>query len=442
MIYVVFVFFAIAIIVAVSSNEDMLSPAKLYLVTFAMFHAGALYTNISLLAAGMIFLVLAVGFVLTFYEGQLAQHLPPMRKRWRLIDPSQTPDFSKALWVMTAPAVLAQLFMIQQFGGITGYIDSLGTRVVDWAGYGWARTLINLIVPLNLIYFALGLQTRRDRRWWSLYLVHFLIVLALGALSGSRGGLLTVFVIQLLLFHYLRSPVKGRTAAILATSLVASALVLGVVRNGVRFEDGALVFGTFNQQSEASLSSFNSGVMAMKIITETPYMALAHGSTFVSVLTNAIPRAMWPGKPDPGGVFFTKNYTGDAWLGFSNLAPTFLGEFLINYGWAGGVIGFALVYSLIMICTVRYYRRIRMRLQGMLTPAMAVDTVVYLVLAWAAVALMVGETTNVVVNTVFSQLLPILAVRFYVGRVERLSGFRDAMVALPPRPQPRRTSAA
>ena len=59
-----------------------MSPAKLLLVTFAMFHAGALYTPLSVLAGGMIFLVLAVCIVVTFAEGEFVQGLPPMRKRW------------------------------------------------------------------------------------------------------------------------------------------------------------------------------------------------------------------------------------------------------------------------------------------------------------------------------------------------------------------------
>lgn len=419
MIYLVFVFLVIAGIVAVSSNPDMLSPAKLLLVTFTMFHAGALYTELSVLAGGMIFLVLAVCFVVVFAEGQMVQALPPMRKRWRLFEPAQSPDFSKTIWLFSAPAVLAQLYMIQQFGGIDGYISSLGTRVVDWAGYGWTRILINLAIPLNLIYFALGLQTRRDRRWWILYGLHFSLILGFGALSGSRSGILNIFAIQLILFHLIRTPIKGRIAAALAGTLIISAFVLGVLRNGVKLQDGAIVFGTFEQQSEASWGSFNTGVASLKIISEAPFMPLANGSTFASVITNVVPRAIWPDKPDPGGVFFTKNYTGDAWLGLSNLAPTFLGEFLINFGWALGVAGFAVVYTLILLGVVRFYRAQRIALQQMLTPTMALDVVLYVSVAWAMIGLMVGETTNVFVNLVVSQVVPIMALRYYVARVER-----------------------
>ena len=430
MIYITFVFLVIAGIVAVSSNPDVFSPAKIYLFMFAVFHSGALFTDLNLLAGIMIFVVLSVGFLIAFAEGQMVQSMPPMRKRWRFTDPGNTPDFTKAIWLFSVPSLLAQLFMIQQFGGITGYVDSVSTRVLDWAGYGWARTLINLFTPFNLVYFALGLQTRRDRRWWVLYTLHFLIVLLLGALSGSRSGVLTVFAIQLMIFHYLRTPVKGQAAGALAASLLVGSFVLGVLRNGVKFEDGGIVFGTFSTQSQSSLTSFNSGVEAIRVISEAPFMPLAHGSTFFSILTNAIPRAFWPDKPDPGGVFFTKSYTGDAWLGYSNLSPTFLGEFLINFGWAGGVAGFALVYPLILLGVVRKYRARRMALQQMLTPVMAIDTVLYLSLAWTMIALMVGEATNVIVNFVFSQLIPIAMVRGYVAWVERHRA-PDAVPRLP-----------
>jgi hypothetical protein len=267
------------------------------------------------------------------------------------------------------------------------------------------------ILILNLMYFGIGLTRRRSTVWWMLWGLHLLVVLVMGALSGSRGSILTVFPLQLFLYHYVRRPVKIVYALPVGVVLVGAAILIGIVRQGLRLDEGAVSTGLDTQDQTLSLSIFNYGVLPLKILLHAADLQLANGSTLISVLTNPIPRDLWPDKPDTGGVFFTKVYTGDAWEGASNLTPTFLGEGVINFGWLGGLTFFIVASLMLMLWVVRYYKRIQSRVAGGIDAGIAIDVVLYGLVMWSAVALMVGEVTNTVQNLVMTQLLPALAMK-------------------------------
>jgi len=110
-------------------------------------------------------------------------------------------------------------------------------------------------------------------------------------------------------------------------------------------------------------------------------------------------------------VFFTVNYAGDAWMGLSNLTPTFLGEWIINFGYFWGIAGFFLAYGLIQHGLIRWYSRLLRNPARRRDRLFAVDVVIYIHVVWAAVALMVGEFTNIGLGFVLTQLIPLFALR-------------------------------
>jgi hypothetical protein len=419
MIFTVVIFFLFAAMLAATSNPDIFSPAKLFLFFFLSFHVGALFTEITVLTSVLILLVLAVGIWAIVLEAGRVRRSATYSRPARADEHEQKRDYALFLWAISVPPLLVQFYMIQHFGGMEGYIRSLGFRVVEWAGFGWARVMIALFVPINLVYFALGLHQRRKALWWAFYAGHFLILLGMAALSGSRSSLLNIFLIQFILYHYVRAAVKPGHASLLATGLMLAAMVLGVYRNRVRYDETGFSAAYSGSGNTLSFASFNYGVEPLEVIATSSFMPLAHGSTFFSLITNAIPRNFWPDKPESGGVFFTKNYLGDAWMGYSNLTPTFLGEWLINFGWIAGIIGFFISYSAIFLFCGKYYFSILERLKHKPSDRTAIDVVIYVHVILAVIGLMVGETTNVVLTLVVSQLIPLWAIRYYVKRVSR-----------------------
>jgi hypothetical protein len=432
--FVIAILFLLGGSIAVTSNSDTFSPAKFFVAFYLLFHVGAYFDPPSQEALILASLPLVLSVVFVFYEATRVQYLPsaaslvpkPLSDRGSYVVPL-------VIWGLSLPSLIAQMVMIDEFGGISGYVASINTRVVDWSGLGWARVLIGMLTAVNVAFFAIGVSRRRSTTWWALYGAHFLMVLAFGLLSGSRSGTLNVVALLIFSLHYIRRPVAMPTAAGAGVALIGLASLLGVARNGFRLEDGEFTTGFQNSTEAFSFNSFSYGVEPLKIITDTYSLILAHGSTFASLLTNAIPRSIYPDKPDTGGVFFTKNYVGDAWEGYSNLTPTFLGEWIINFGYLAGIIGFFISLGVIMLLLERAYCRLLRDPRRHRDEVFAVDVVIYLHVLWSAVGLVVGEVTNVVLGLVLNSLLPLFVIRLWM-----VARSRDAALTARPRGSPAR----
>lgn len=420
MLFILILFLVIAVMIAVSTNDDTFSPAKFYLVFFALFHAGAVTGDVETAVLFLMALPLFIGLILTVSEGSAIQSAAPLpRALPQDRGESEGLRYAAVIWILSVPGVFAQLYMIAELGGLAGYINSLGSRVVDWQGYGWARTLSFFLSPLNVAYLAIGLARRRNARWWLLFALHLMLVLQIGFLSGSRSGMLNIVALLVITFHYVRRSVPMVAAGGLVAVLIASSSLLGVARQGLRLNDGQLTSGLSNTTETFNFASFNYGVDPLERIVAMPDLILAHGSTFLSLFTNFIPRTLYPEKPDTGGVFFTIEYAGNAWEGFSNLTPTFMGEWIINFGWLPGILGFVFVYTAIILFVLRLYRRVIRAPRRSSDIRYALDVALYVHLLWASVGLMIGEVTNVVLGFVLNQLAPLLVLRFIILAMEQ-----------------------
>ncbi|WP_106640330.1 O-antigen polymerase [Allosphingosinicella vermicomposti] len=416
MIFVVVVLFAMSAMFSAVSNKDVFAPSKLFLVFFLAFHVGALFSDIDTRTATLLTVVLSVGALAVFFEADRVHRFrPKLNDTGGQEAQGGIKDATLLLWIASTPSLAAQFYMIDHFGGIAGYVASLSSRVSDWAGLGAARALIALMGPINLLYFALGLSQRKGFQWWAIYALHFFVVLGIGIMSGSRSSLLNIFALQIIVFHYLRTPIKPRQAVLIAGGLLLAAMSLGVVRETVRLDSGGTLT-TNTSDRTLSFASFYYGVEPLEIISKTEYLPLAHGTTFLSLITNPIPRSIWPDKPDTGGTFFTKSYTNDAWGGLSNLTPTYIGEWIINFGWIGGIIGFCVTYFTMMIYLIHYYIRTMTRLNHDTSDVTVTGFVIYVYVAWSFMALMTGEFTNIILSMLLFQIIPLWLLREVLSR--------------------------
>jgi hypothetical protein len=398
--------FVLIVLWALLSNHDLYSPAKFFLFSFFIFHVGALAARTSYQLWMLVLLVLLVGASTVLFEA-----LSPLPRRPRypleLRRHADPPHFLLCIWALSLPALAGELFLLWHFGGLSAYINIISNRVIEFRGLGWAVTLSATLVTWNLAYFVVGLTRPRSRRWWSLYAVHFLMSLAVGLLSGSRGGTLNVFAMQLFCYHYIRGNVRLRYALALAASLLAFALVLGVVRNAVRFGDQGLSTGFGGGDSSVQYGTFEYGTQPLQILLDADHL--------MSLVTNLVPRDWWPDKPDTGGVFFTKEYAGNPSAGASNLTPTLLGESVINFGWVAGIALYAYAYPALMYLLVRYYRRVVVWARAAGGAAAAVEVLLYVCVMWAVVGLMIAEVTTTVLNLITTKILPLLLLKAVFG---------------------------
>jgi hypothetical protein len=406
--------FVLTMLWALRSNRDVFSPAKFFLFSVFIFHLGALAGPSSYQLWMLVLLVVLVGATVVLFE---AVSPLPQRPRYplelrRYADP---PNFLLWIWALSLPALTGELYVLWHFGGLQAYVNILYNRVVEFRGLGFALTLSGTLVAWNLAYFVIGLTRPRSRRWWSLYAIHFVMTLLVGLLSGSRGATLNVIAIQLFCYHYIRGNVRLRTALTVAVALLGFALAIGAVRNAVRIGDQGVTTG-WNADSQAQqYGAFQYGTQPLQILLDADRMKLAYGVTLASAVTNLVPRSWWPDKPDTGGVFFTKEYTGNAWGGASNLTPTLLGEFVINFGWVAGIALYVLVYPTLLYLLVRYYRRVIpwARVEG--GAAGAIEILIYLCVMWALVGLMIAEVTSTLQNLITTKVLPLLLLKAVFG---------------------------
>jgi hypothetical protein len=402
--------FVVVFLWGLVSNPDLFSPAKFFLFSYFVFHLGVLSDRYPYELWLLILVVLLVGATTVLFE---ALNPLPREPRYalQLPRPADPRYFLVWIWALSLPAVAAEGYLLWKLGGLQAYLNLLGSRVVEFRGSGWAIALAASIVTFNLAYFAVGLTRTRSRLWWSAYGVHLALSLAVGLLSGSRSAFLNTFAIQLFCYHYIKGNVKLTRAVPIAVALVVAALALGAVRNAVRFEDDAVSVATSSSDHPLQFSTFTYGIQPLQILLDADQLKPAYGLTLVSVVTNVVPRDWWPDKPDTGGVFFTKVYTGNAWGGYSNLTPTLLGEGIINFGWVLGILTYALAYPALMYGVVRYYRRVVIWARAERGATAAIEILLYVCVMWAVVGLMVAEVTTTVVNLVTVRVLPLLLLK-------------------------------
>ena len=146
--------------------------------------------------------------------------------------------------------------------------------------------------------------------------------------------------------------------------LIAS--VYGVVRETVKFEDGVFSLGL--QQEEGGEARFykkewmHAGTWPLMMVVNAEQVNLHWGLTYATVVTNFVPRAIWPEKPPPGGVVFTNEYAPGFYDEYSHFASGLYPEAIMNFGKEFGVIfGSAQLFLLCYVLS-RFCRRITRQL--------------------------------------------------------------------------------
>lgn len=413
--------FFIVVVLAISvfatfTNRDIFSPAKFYLFSFILFFGGIATGQWESFTWFLVAVIGVVGVVVVLKESTLTikgtresvAHGTTGCSRPVLGKPAFERRTAMLLWIMTAPAILAQVLLVLEFGGFGGYVDSLAFRVQEFRGYGYLTVLISTYAVVNLVYFGSLNARQASTVDWVLFLAHFSGLVAFGLLSSSRGGTLNGFVFAVILYHYQRKRLSMVSAASVAIGFVFIAATLGTIREVYKFEDGVFDTGFENVDSVIKISTLSTGVMPLDILARAELKDLQLGKTFLATLTNIVPRDLWPSKPDTGGVVLTLQYAADDWLGLSVLTPTLLGEFALNFGWILGIGLFLVCYSAMMLWVVSLYKKAIFRESA---NEYFFDIILYIYVMWTAVALMAGEAANTLLPFFVGKLIPLFIVK-------------------------------
>lgn len=349
-----FVFLAICIVISFHVNGDIFSPVKFYFLFLFVYFASIFYDEQSLYVYLIYVFFMLLGLIFVFIEKSF-------------VGDSNKFNFNKGdlpvssgkilffLWLLSLIPLGAQAYLISIMGGIEPYISSIQLRVTEWQGLGHIIFMRKIYPIINIVYFIIGVmyKVKNRRLWWFLFVFHFLALVFMGFLSGSRGGVLYGFLFIMIISHYYIKRISISKAFLSIVIFVVVAAFLGSIRNTFSYSSSEGVNLNHEGGSLSKMHLTRYGIIPLDIILDDEFTNLQHGVTFLSVVTNFVPRSIWPEKPDTGGVVITKFAKGTSYLGTSNYSPGIFAESVINFGYFYGAL-FSLLISTVVFLIVSY----------------------------------------------------------------------------------------
>ncbi|WP_345853972.1 O-antigen polymerase [Shewanella algae] len=344
-------------------NRDVFSPSKFY-VFYLFVYFSDIYFNKQYNEVYFVYIYyVLLGYIITLFEAIYLSET----KNTRIVKSDCLSNESVVLffiWVITLIPVVTQVYLIYSFGGIISYLNSIHLRVVEWQGMGPFLALKRFMPILNIIFLYLGLKfhIRNKRVWWILFAIHFILLVAMGLLSGSRGATLFGFVYFLVLINFFHRKISVSKVLMYASILLVTAATLGTVRNSFNGNDfSANKVDVISSISNAQLIKY--GIIPLNILLEDEYEDFKFGSTYLSAFTNFVPRSIWVNKFETGGVAITKFRAGaDDYTGTSNYSPGLVGEAILNFGYVfGPVISTGILFVNFLI-SILFYKKVKLQM--------------------------------------------------------------------------------
>jgi len=395
----------LAIALCFASNRDIFSPAKFYHAFLLVFFADVFLSEQN----GYVYAVY-LGFIFTGMSISLleAYTLPKQGKALIRREPCRRVParFVFVLWALSIIPILAQCYLIHITGGLSVLAASISRRVGVWRGLGPLLFLIRLMTPINLVYFTVGLvyEKRHPHLWWFLYVLHLILAVFSAALMGGRSGILARFLLMMMIYNYLRRPVKLRYALIGGATLLVVAAFLGTVRNNLTRLDR--IDRISDMRGDAlNLRMLSYGVNPLNLVFEREFTDYQYGKTFLTALTNFVPRRVWPGKWAPGRVVLTEFRDGPCYTGLTHTNTGIVVEGIINFGYPLGI-GCAFVFlGAVTLLSVQFYVNFLNSIHQRRGLSLLYLVLLYSLLAPVAGSLLYGEFTNLVGNVLTTILL-------------------------------------
>lgn len=411
-----FALFAGLLLTSFIINRDVFSPSKFY-VLYLFVYFSDIYFNQQYDEVYLIYIYyVLLGYIITFFEAiYLAE-----AKNIRAVKSEYLPKESTVLifmWGISLIPVIAQVYIIYSFGGIFSYLSSIHLRVVEWQGMGHFIALKRLMPIINIIFLYLGLKfhIRNNKRWWILYSIHFSILIAMGLLSGSRGATLFGFVYILVLINYFYKKTSISKVFFYASLLLITAATLGSIRSS--FDAGDLSSNKVDVVSSISNAQLiKYGIIPLNILFEDEYKDFKFGTTYLSALTNFVPRSIWPDKFDTGGVVITKFRAGEGnYIGSSNYSPGLVGEAILNFGYILGPAISSVILFLNFLISIFFYKKVKLQMAKKFQKIHLLYLFMFLMYLTIPGGLLFGEFSSIymslIIKTIFFMIVFLPLVR-------------------------------
>jgi len=392
--------FAIFFLSCFTIYKNALSPEKLFFSNLGLFFGALFFDEISLKIHCLFYTICFAAFIGAVTAKSFSQNYNKVNISFKEILP---PGPILKIWLISVPAIVAQIYLILRFGSFGDYVKAVTISEIEFRGLGPLIWLIKTFPICNVVYFCILCVKNKINKLNTIgYSIHFLIMILISLLSGSRGTLLVPIFLLFFCYHYLVKKIKLSKLIFIAFFLILCALILGVAREGYNVIDGKLTTGLSEKTFAESfkIAAFYVGIQSLELVLENKNK-LYWGVTYLSAVTNFVPRAIWPDKPPTGGMVLTRDYTGDAWQGLSYLSTGIIPEAVINFGSIGIGIGIGITFF-INAYLGRQFLQISKTITQLPKLKKIKTIVIYGFVSWGLCALLVGDFANIVTTTILN----------------------------------------
>lgn len=229
-------------------------------------------------------------------------------------------------------------------GGPKYILEHLYQRRTLFAGkhyFIWGSTLI----AISFLVYASYIMAKIKRG--ILFVPPLIAISLIYFLFGGRGTVLSIIALFTMIYHYLVKRLGFGILLTICIGLILLAIVLGEFRaktagySILKDREDVSVVDMFEAYLRTA-TYFDSAILAVKGVDEG-LIPLQYGKTYLGLLANPIPRALWPEKPSSS----EDKIVGDAYFGPNTVeyhTPCgFVGTTYMNFGVSGILLGFWLL---------------------------------------------------------------------------------------------------
>ncbi|WP_169719272.1 O-antigen polymerase [Algoriphagus mannitolivorans] len=349
LIYFIFVFG-----ISFSKSRNIFSISKVYLVILFTFFGEVFWENQNPYILFLVFFLISISFLIFIIESNITFIQSSI-----VISPIAVRKMERRIWVLSLIPILAQFYLINSIGDFSSFISSINSRVVSWQSFGVAILLIKVINVLNYLYFIIIIKFHPiNKRNIYLYLVHLIIFIGISLLSGSRSTLLWNFVFMLMFYNFSIKKVSLRWATIGSICILITASFIGFIRSsGIKYENNTFSIQK-NVDQKLEFSNFSYGIVPLEKLFEKNVISdPEYGWTYITAITNLVPRSIWPDKPPSGGVIITEKYFDNRYDGYSYFTTGVISEAIINFGFLFGIVFGLFQMSVLLILLAQFAKK-------------------------------------------------------------------------------------
>jgi hypothetical protein len=397
----IFLIWCVSVTFVFFVTRDIASPQMMFMASLGVFFSDIFFSQYNLYIYAIYILLLFIVLLTTVIYFQYTPKNHNFHYDLHKNKQVNAPYFSLSIfWILSLPAIIANIYLINMFGGLEGYMMAAKYGTREFHGLGIIKSIISTYYPVSIFYFAYVIKNINSRKVYFFFALHFSIVVIMAILAVSRGTLLTHILAMILVWHYGKSRVKPFTIVSSLGIMLVSAALLGVVRETYSVSEGEVDFGLKGKEVVLKSTWSILGVYPLETMVEAEHIEKKFGLTYLTAITNFVPRVFWPEKPDPGGVIFTRDYAkGLGYDDYSHFTTGLLPEAMINFGSTFGLLfGVFQLFVLLIFLSNYHIKNFIIKRSAMRTDYEVFMTIIYVYSIWHATMLLTGEFTSITIG--------------------------------------------